>query len=226
VLQSVQKQAKAAACEAIKPVLQEFLEAEVCAKLGREKGESRHSSGQPREIDWPCGHCGCQDANQFTRDGHYRRGLETGWGHLSDLRVPMLECQKCQHDVIIQFALLEKYKRFWMDLDQDVLFGSGFCESLRQMRERWSATVEGSVGLRTLNERIKEARTVGQMRAYRINSHGSPRHPTGWHLGDDSEPTREDQAGQTQTATQATHGAQDGDPGGSRLLGGWQARGA
>jgi Transposase, Mutator family len=88
--------------------------------------------------------------------GHYRRGLETGWGHFSDLRVPMLECQQCQHDVITQFAILEKYKRFWMDLDQDVLFGSGFGESLRQMRERWSATVEGSVGLRTLNERINQ----------------------------------------------------------------------
>jgi hypothetical protein len=43
-----------------------------------------------------------------------------------------------------------------MDLDQDVLFGSGFGERLRQMRERWSATIEGSVGLRTLNERINQ----------------------------------------------------------------------
>ena len=136
VLQTVQEQAKAAARAAIRPVLQEFLETEVCAKLGREKGESRHIGGQLREIDWQCGHCGCQDANQFTRDGHYRRGLETGWGHLSDLRVPMLECQHCQHDVVTQFAILEKYKRFWMDLDQDVLFVSGFYVSLRRIRER------------------------------------------------------------------------------------------
>jgi hypothetical protein len=136
VLQTVQEQVKAAAREAIRPVLQEFLETKVCAKLGREKGESRHIGGQLREIDWQCGHCGCQDANQFTRDGHYRRGLETGWGHLSDLRVPMLECQQCQHDVVTQFAILEKYKRFWMDLDQDVLFVSGFYVSLRRIRER------------------------------------------------------------------------------------------
>ncbi len=156
VLQAVQEQAKAAARAAIRPVLQEFLETEVCAKLGREKGEARHISSQLREIDWQCGHCGCQDANQFTRGGHYRRGLSTGWGHLSDLRVPMLECQQCQHDVVTQFTILEKYKRFWMDLDQDVLFGSGFCESLRHLQERWSATIEGSVGLRTLNERINQ----------------------------------------------------------------------
>jgi hypothetical protein len=95
VLQVVQEQAKAAARAAIRPVLEEFLETEVWAKLGREKGAPRHSSGQPREIDWQCGHCGCQDANQFTRDGHYRRSLETGWGHLRDLRIPMLECQQC-----------------------------------------------------------------------------------------------------------------------------------
>jgi len=156
VLQAVQEQAKAAACAAIRPVIQEFLETEVCAKLGREKGEARHISSQPCEIDWQCGHCGCQDANQFTRDGHYRRGLSTGWGHLSDLRVPMLECQQCQHDVVTQFTILEKYKRFWMDLDQDVLFGSGFCESLRYLQERWSATIERRVGLRTLNERINQ----------------------------------------------------------------------
>ncbi len=37
VLQAVQEQAKAAARAAIRPVLQEFLETEVCAKLGREK---------------------------------------------------------------------------------------------------------------------------------------------------------------------------------------------
>jgi hypothetical protein len=68
----------------------------------------------------------------------------------------MVECQRCQHDVVSHFAILEKQQRFWMDLDQDVLFGSGFCESLRQLQERWSATVDGSIGLRTLNERINQ----------------------------------------------------------------------
>jgi putative transposase len=156
VLQAVQEQAKAAACAAIKLILEAFLEAEVSAKLGRETGESRRISREPRAVDWQCAFCGCQDANFFIRDGHYRRGLETSWGHGSDLRVPMVECQECQHDVVMEFAMLEKYKRFWMDLDQDVLFGSGFGESLRQMRERWSATIEGNVGLRTLNERINQ----------------------------------------------------------------------
>lgn len=47
-----------------------------------------------------------------------------------------------------------------MDLDQHVLFGSGFCQSLRHLQEQWSATVEGSVGLRTLNERINRIKPL------------------------------------------------------------------
>jgi putative transposase len=151
-----------AVCAAVKEVLEAFLEAEVSAKLGREKGESRRISSEPRNIDWRCGHCGCRNAHQFIRDGHYRRDLATGWGPISELRVPMLECQQCQHDVVSHFAVLEKDQRFWMDLDQAVLFGSGFSQSLRQMQEQWSATVEGSVGLRTLNQRINQIEPLAQ----------------------------------------------------------------
>ncbi len=133
VLQEVQQQVKLAALAAIKPVLTAFLQAEQQAKLGREKGEARRVSSQPREIDWACGHCGCRDAHQFTRDGHYRRTLATGWGLLEGLQVPMLECQRCGHDVVCSFAILDKYERFWYDLDQQVLYGSGLCQSLREL---------------------------------------------------------------------------------------------
>ena len=108
IIEAVQRQAKTAALQAIQPVLTGFLEAEVALKLGREKGANRHSSSQKREIDWKCGYCGCQDANQFTRDGHYKRNLETGWEHVQDLQVPMLECQECHHDVLCHFSILEK----------------------------------------------------------------------------------------------------------------------
>ena len=156
VIAEVQKRMQEAAIAAITPVLEAFLEAEVTAKLGREKGEPRRVSRQAREIDWACGHCGCRDAHQFIRDGHYLRALNTGWGQIKALKVPMLECQSCGHDVICSFAILEKYQRFWLDLDQDVLFGSGLCQSLRHLSQRWSAVVGGSVGLRTINERINQ----------------------------------------------------------------------
>jgi hypothetical protein len=64
----------------IKSRLSECCEEERTMKLGRGKREPRQIGGQAREIDWQCGECGCRDANHFTRDEHYRRALETGWG--------------------------------------------------------------------------------------------------------------------------------------------------
>jgi putative transposase len=154
VLQEVQKCIKNAALGGIKPVFTAFLEAEQEAKLGRAKGEARRVSSQPREIDWVCRYCGCRDANQFIRDGHYRRDLATSYGVISDLQVPMLECQCCGHDVICSFAILDKYDRFWYDLDQQAIFGSGLCQSLRDLCQQWSANLESQVSLRTIHERI------------------------------------------------------------------------
>ena len=142
--------------DGVTQVLQEFLEQEVTIKLGRAKRSPRPMSGQPRLIDWQCAHCGCTDANQFIRDGHYRRCLETGWGHLDTLRVPMLECQRCEHDVVAQFAILQKYQRFWLDAPHRAIFGSGLSRSLRQLSQDWAATLGASVGLRTINERINQ----------------------------------------------------------------------
>jgi len=156
IIQGVQKQMQEAALGAIKPLLTEFCEEELTVKLGRGKREPRRVSGQAREIEWQCGNCGSGDANQFTRDGHYRRALETGWGHVEGLQVPMLECQRCGHDVVCHYTILEKYRRFWLDLDQQVLFGTGLCQSLRQMSQQWSGVLGSSVGLRTINERINQ----------------------------------------------------------------------
>jgi hypothetical protein len=69
----------------------------------------------------------------------------------------MVECQPCQHDVVCHVPTLEKEQRLWMDLDQQVLFGSGCSQSVWQFQEFWSANVEGRVGLRTRTERINHA---------------------------------------------------------------------
>jgi hypothetical protein len=136
ILQAIQTQMQQVIIDGVTQVLQEFLEQEVTTKLGRAKRSPRRISSQARPIDWRCAHCGCSDANQFSRDGHYRRSLETGWGHLNSLRVPMLECQQCEHDVVAQFAILEKYQRFWLDAPQRAIFGSGLARSLRQREHR------------------------------------------------------------------------------------------
>ena len=51
VIQEIQQQLQAAALRVISSLLTAFLEAEVTAKLGREKGEQRPMSVQAREID-------------------------------------------------------------------------------------------------------------------------------------------------------------------------------
>jgi putative transposase len=159
ILQAIQTQMQQIIIDGVTRVLQEFLEQEVTTKLGRPKRSPRQMSSQARPIDWRCAHCGCTDANQFTRDGHYRRSLETGWGHLDVVRVPMLECQRCEHDVVAQFAILEKYQRFWLDAPHRAIFGSGLSRSLRQLSQEWAASVGASVGLRTINERINQLET-------------------------------------------------------------------
>lgn len=58
--------------------------------------------------------------------------------------------------MIYHYTILTKFQRFWPDLDQDVLFGSGLCECLRHLSQRWWAIVGGSVGLHTINERITQ----------------------------------------------------------------------
>ncbi|HEY1352541.1 MAG TPA: hypothetical protein VGF67_23220, partial [Ktedonobacteraceae bacterium] len=121
------------------------------AKLGREKGESRRVSAEPQEIDWSCGHCGCCDAQQFIRDGHYRRDLLTSWGPASDLRVPMLECQQCQHDVVSHFALLEKQQRFSHEMRNEIfnraviipLMEKGIKRDISMKRERQARRSSG-----------------------------------------------------------------------------------
>src|SRR5258708_35776905 len=78
ILQQVQCHMQQVAQEAVREVATEVVEAEVTAKLRREKGQPRQS--QERAIGWKCKDCECSDANQFIRDGHYGRGLQTGWG--------------------------------------------------------------------------------------------------------------------------------------------------
>ena len=169
IIKEIQQRAKEAALYAIKEVIEAGLEAEVEHHLGRKKGGTRCISSHPHQTEWRCGHCGCQDANQFLRDGHYRRNLETGWGHIQALRVPMLECQQCFHDVICHFSLLEKFQRLWIDLEQDALFSSGLGQSLRSIVQRWSAQTESNVGLRALNERINQIEPlIQQMREQAI----------------------------------------------------------
>lgn len=162
ILEEVQTRMQAEALEAVGRVATEILEREVTVKLGRAKRIPRQVDEQAREIEWQGTNCGCRDATYFTREGHYRRDLQTGWGQVQNLRGPMLACQKCQPDGICDYAILEKNKRFWLDLDQEVLWSRGSCQRLREIAERWSATLGSRVGRRTINERMNQMEPLAQ----------------------------------------------------------------
>ncbi len=129
ILQAIESQVQQVITHGVALILQEFLGQAVTTKVGRAKRSPRRLSREIRSIDWHCACCGCTDANQFIGDGHYRRTLETGWGHLDTLRVPMGECQRCQHDVVAQFAILDTDKRFWLEAPHRAICGSGLCQS-------------------------------------------------------------------------------------------------
>jgi putative transposase len=74
----------------------------------------------------------------------------------------MLECKKCQHDVVANWTIMEKYRRYWFDFTQKALFGSGLCQSLRNMSEEWSALLGNNVGLSTINQRINQIEVLIQ----------------------------------------------------------------
>ena len=178
--------------------------------------------GQAREIDWQCGQCGCRDANHFTRDGHYRRALETGWGHVEGLQVPMVECQCCGHDVVCNDTILEKYRRFWLDMDQQVLFGSGLCQSLRHLSQQWSAVLGSSVGLRTINERINQIEPLLAASPQRTDRRCPCRGAIRWHLGARANPNGHGQAGQTAAQAQEAKGKEGRVARRAGVVGGWQ----
>lgn len=162
ILHAVQAQAKSAACQASKPILEAFREAEVSVKRERAKGERRRRSGPPGVMAGPCGHGGCLDANPFLRDGPARSDLATGWGLIRDRRVPRGEGPPCPQEVVCHVAMREKEPRWGMDRDQPVLVGRGFGERCRPRQEHWSATVAGRVGWRTLPERIHHVASLTQ----------------------------------------------------------------
>ena len=158
----------------VKKVIEDALEAEVTAKLGRARYQRRRKSPKGF-IDWRCSNCNSNKREDMSRDGHYKRDLGTNLAYVRDLMVPRVECQRCKDSkrrssksaegkvrkgrgkVKTDFAVLRRAKRFWTDVDKNSLFKAGFCQSLRQMAEELGAALESSVGLQTLNKRVNAA---------------------------------------------------------------------
>jgi transposase-like protein len=123
------------------------LETEVERWLYR-KPHARRSRVKRRSQAY-CQRCGTQEASAFSRNGHRKRQLVTGYGVLT-VWLPRVVCQ-CGGSVVIPFAILQAYQRLWDDVEQQIGRWAQLGLSLRQMQSEIGAQLGTQVGLRKLN---------------------------------------------------------------------------
>jgi transposase-like protein len=132
-------------------VLEESLETEVERMLKR-KRYKRRRKGDRQQIKAYCSRCRSHRRADFQRNGHYERQLDTHWGSTS-VNVPQVRCQ-CKGNVRLTFQTIRPRQRIWEDLEHMIRVEYGRGLSYRQIKVDLDERLGGSVGLRTLNQRI------------------------------------------------------------------------
>lgn len=148
-------------CSVLSSILNEELDAEVTEGLQRGFRRPRSASGDTR-TPWACHGCGTKNASDFVRDGHYPRELQTTFGALDQLRMPMVECTCCEASADIDFNALPKHKRFWLDINEQVLLDYGFDAGLRQIAQRLALRLGSSPSPATIQRRVHAAKEALQ----------------------------------------------------------------
>ena len=144
---------------AVKTVVTRCIEAE----LEREVTQAlkRKAHGRSKKVDGKlkgqaiCQKCKTQQVSQFWRNGHYRRGLDTSWGHVS-LAMPQVRC-RCGGSVRLNWQTIRPGQRIWDDLEWELQAEYGWGLSLRWIKAKEDHKLGGSLGLRTINERVQQA---------------------------------------------------------------------
>lgn len=129
-----------------------ILEEELDGMLKRKRHHRYLGEGDEWDGRMKCGKCGSQKRENFRRNGHYRRGLDTSYGHLT-IEMPQVECQ-CGGGVRVKYQTLQPRQRIWKDLEIEFRNASGYGMSLRQIKDKYDGKIGGSLGLRTINSRI------------------------------------------------------------------------
>jgi putative transposase len=132
--------------------LNSVMEDEVSHMLRRKHYTRRKKSVGGESPQARCNGCASRKVKDFRRNGHRTRGLDTSWGHLS-LQVPQIECQ-CGHAVKMAYGTLESRQRIWDDLAVEIRAEYGRGLSLRCIKDELDGLLGGSLGLRTLNQRV------------------------------------------------------------------------
>lgn len=137
--------------QVIQRIFEELLEEEVNCYLDR-PWYGRRKKSKHKKINLYCSRCRSHDRQKFRRNGHYRRRLNTQWGVIL-LHVPQLECA-CGGNVKVKYRVLRCRQRMWDDFDFEVRVDYGRGLSYRLIKMDWDERLQGSVGLRTINQRV------------------------------------------------------------------------
>jgi transposase-like protein len=138
-------------CQSIETIL----EMEVDRYLKRKRYRRRKKMREQPSERMVCNQCGSRDARNFRRNGHYRRGLSTNWGYI-EFNMPQIECI-CGGGVRVKYRTIQHRQRIWNDLEAHFRSESGYGMSLREIKEKMDVELKGSLGLRTINDRIHRA---------------------------------------------------------------------
>jgi len=141
-----------AVSEVIKSSLEKLLEAELEQLLRRPYYRRRKKVARYETEYGECNRCKSRNVQNYRRNGHRWREMDTKWGHVR-IGVPQVECT-CGGAVHVNWQLFRARQRLWDDLEVDIRTEYGWGLSLRQIKMRYAGLLGGSLGLRTLNERI------------------------------------------------------------------------
>jgi transposase-like protein len=150
----LQEQIDAILPDLLRQTLENALQEEVTALLGREKSVRRDLADWT-EVEARCNRCQACYRAQFYRDGFYSRSLLTfeAW---VQLKVPRLRCV-CGGVVDFSSAYLEPYARLWFDLEERARELAGLCLSLRDSVAVLSWRNHQPLAISTLNQRVVQA---------------------------------------------------------------------
>lgn len=125
-------------------VVQMVVDLSVTAALGERRGPR-----QEGETPWSCPRCGPRRGDQLRRNGRYRRRPLVCEGSIA-LRVPQLLCTDCGRSVPFVHSLLPPRRRFWLDIDQQLLVLYLEGASYRGVKRQLEREAKTSVGLMSL----------------------------------------------------------------------------
>ena len=132
-------------------MLNKHLEMEITRFLGRGHYQRRRHAKR-KETQVKCSRCQSRERQKFRRNGYYRRGLVTKYGH-TQLGMPQLKCE-CGGNVRFDFQTIRVRQRFGVDVQVFVQKEYQAGQSYRQIQVKLEECLHSSVGLRTLNKQV------------------------------------------------------------------------